>query len=1284
MRTIALFVAMLTLVSLGCWAADVAEKPVSSMPVLAVPGLGPVAPVQCVKWVYYDHPVVTKGSGDGGWVFGTEPAFDGYPASVKQPSIRVYWNCEAPTAEKPVHVIVDYKRPVAVTRYVHYYDRVETWKPWKDVDIYSSVDGENWALRQSITRLKRDFPQVLGIDKPVLARYYKIVVKSLLENVPKLHTYEIETYYGATVGNVTESSPTGIQGEPYNLRVRVVSPDAPVKGAVLRIVSAKGSLSGAQTVKVPDIARGGGVQTAARVIPLQPGDTPIFIELRVGKFLIDKRPYTIRARPKLAISDLTPSGAVVAKAGEIVKLRGRVTNQGSTPAAGVKVSWMGKSVALGNLAPGGSREFSLDAAAPSGYSEGLVEVSSNGLARTALRRAVICPTVTTWTVKTKSLSTLWNSNGIEGKMDTTFNNGGLISGWLMLFSNLGVAVPLTSVGTESEPAFAAVYNGSVIRVRLGVRKGGEDPEFHFGVIPDDPHPTVVPTAKFTIRFAVNDPKIMFRPHQDLFTKEHGPNSGYGNYTHYAPTRMLTVQTDVGTVSMVPDIDAMSWGYAGDFSMQTSLDIDLADPDPLGQGIWQPIWKGPMSFSIALPMRKGDHWDAYRHVVKDIFKFEQARQWAMPLTQMQMLNVRELERPENWSTIFNTMRSYPNCDFHYNFYGTTYTIPALYSYFLATDDEVAQTKAEAVKDWLIGVQESSGPLEGGWFSQYLVKGAPPQYLLEGTDQAGNRWMLPHSTGTSVKTLLWYYEASGKKDEKALASARRGCDFLIARQRTDGGWPYAYELDGKVKSEQADAGQIWCTWALWKMWEFSGDEKYRVAALKSKDFFVKTFYENHNYVGYWEDVSGSGGNVGRSSETYEAAIACQAFVEMGDPELALKVARDSAVSLWTRVVSTRQYETCYGQTIEQGSGGPSQAQSPMVGAAMQRMYEISGDRFWNDLSGAVKAIHFCADPDQYYGMCAIAGWDECLTGTICPPIDNVKSMTRPAFGGRGVWNEWQTAQYAWFALDWLVREANMRAPEFVKIDPTTLRGTVLGSEGRVKMPEERCTVTGIDHYDINWAGFSNDKDYVLIVMNHQEKTTVAVRPHDQMSGVSPLVSVGGGGEYKSMALQRKGAQYFVDIPAKSTAVLVWPKAEFEKWQSAEPGPALDEVIREGNARAPKHVSIDPATKSGTVLGFPGELRMPYERCDIAGVNHTEVTSAGYLNDEKFVLMLMNQGKSTPIMVRPHEAHLDIYTRAPRVLVGGGKGFKEIPAVRKGVQYWVDVPERSTALMIWDRIR
>ena len=132
--------------------------------------------------------------------------------------------------------MIDYRRPVAVTRFVHYFNTFRTPCAWRDVDIYSSTDKETWALKQSFANLPIDAPQVLGIDAPSPARFYKIVVKSLADGATHIETHEIETYYGATIGNVScdahRFSPSCVK-----INVRVVSPDAPLKGAKVRMVS---------------------------------------------------------------------------------------------------------------------------------------------------------------------------------------------------------------------------------------------------------------------------------------------------------------------------------------------------------------------------------------------------------------------------------------------------------------------------------------------------------------------------------------------------------------------------------------------------------------------------------------------------------------------------------------------------------------------------------------------------------------------------------------------------------------------------------------------------------------------------------------------------------------------------------------------------------------------------------------------------------------------------------------------------------------------------------------
>ena len=128
-----------------------------------------------------------------------------------------------------------------------------------------------------------------------------------------------------------------------------------------------------------------------------------------------------------------------------------------------------------------------------------------------------------------------------------------------------------------------------------------------------------------------------------------------------------------------------------------------------------------------------------------------------------------------------------------------------------------------------------------------------------------------------------------------------------------------------------------------------------------------------------------------------------------------------------------------------------------------------------------------------------------------------------------------------------------------------------------------------------------------------------------------------------------------------------------------------MREANLRAPQYVMIDPERLRGTVLGGSGRIKMPEEKCDINGIEHYDYNWVGYQNDQYYVLLLMNHKEKLTLHVRPHEAHLGIYSRPPRILVSDNKaGYQEAPVVKKGVQYELTLPEKGTALLIWDRIK
>jgi len=958
-------------------ATNAAETEVA-VPVSLIPALPSSAPAPEAKWDYYYHPVRITGNGRTGWPYGMRWAFDGYPTNPKQPYVRNYWRMESPpTPQNPAYVVIDYHRPVTVTRFVHYFMMDPGPSGWKDVDIYTSTNRQDWTLRQSARDLAPAYPQCVAIGEPVSARFYKIVVNRLTDGAPALQTLEIETWYGARPANANSSA---------------AAPSAPPR----------------------------------RQAALSSGAAKPCQELRVKGKGFDSQWQPLKD--------------------------------------GIGISY-----------------------------------------KTAMLSSPLACT-------------------------------------LKLFVG-GKPVALTPVKLEGKPALLAKLPEATVVLEPGATADGRDLRLACRLA-EVRETKPLQYLNVELRLAVAGARIMFRPHIDWYRVEKGPNVPETCNGHNSATRMLCIQTDQGCLSLVPSTDNMEWGFTKENEMTAAFRVPLADSDPFGD-IFRPITVSPVEFDLILPATQGDWWEAYRHVVRDLFKFEQPRQWAMPITQMQMLASRSNMRSEMWSEKWQTIRSHPWFDFFYQFYGTAYTLPSLYSWYLVTDDSGAKDKAAKVLTWLLAMQQKGGPTAGAWFSQYCVEKDPPE--LVGRDQAWNRWVMPHSTGTAAKTLLWYWEASGKQDAQAFAAARRGADWLLTTQRPDGSWPYALDLSGKPITDLADAGQIWCAWTLWKMYQYTGEEKYKSAAARSAQSFQQTFMDVHRYMGYWEDVSGAEGKVQRSWEGYEPAIAELVFADMGEKDLALAAAKDAAVWSWTRVTSTRQYETCYGETTEQSLCGPSQAQSPMIGLGAERVYELTGDKLWNDFAGAIKAINFCADPDQAYGMVATGGWDDPLTGVVGPPYDNVRPWVTPNNSkgdeyGRQVWNEWCTDQFAWLALEWLVREANLRAPQYVQIDPNTYRGTVLGLPGRVKMPEERCDVAGIDHTDINWTGYCNDQKYILLVMNHKEKCRVMIRPHEAHLDIltqPPQILVGSGSNYKEVKPVRNGVQYLVTIPADGTAILIWDR-------------------------------------------------------------------------------------------------------------------------------------------------
>ena len=161
-------------------------SPAAAEPVRARPG-------RCEKWDYYYYPPRIGGTGGTGWPSNARQAFDGYPTDISQPYRRNYWRSEL-KADQPAEVTIAYPKPVEVTQYVHYFIEPAAWK---QADVLTSADGETWEPLQGFAGLPPENPQVLRIDRPRDARFYRIVVRSLHGGAQEVMAHEIETYYEA-------------------------------------------------------------------------------------------------------------------------------------------------------------------------------------------------------------------------------------------------------------------------------------------------------------------------------------------------------------------------------------------------------------------------------------------------------------------------------------------------------------------------------------------------------------------------------------------------------------------------------------------------------------------------------------------------------------------------------------------------------------------------------------------------------------------------------------------------------------------------------------------------------------------------------------------------------------------------------------------------------------------------------------------------------------------------------------------------------------------------------
>ncbi len=555
----------------------VAPEPVSSMPVPQVSILGPTPPVRSMKWPYYDDPVSVSGPAVQGIYTMIQGGFDGFPTSVGQPYPVNQWRTDPAQKDVQPSVSIDYRRPVAVTRFMHYFDDARTPAAWKDVDILASADRNEWKLLRSLRGLPPDAPQVLGIDEPALAQFYKIEIKALADGATGLVTNEVETDYGATIGNIEVAQPWATQAEPYDLRVRVVNPDAAMHDVSIKLLAPAGTLAGRLEVQVPRVEAGEGAWVHCPVKPLVAGAIPLTWEMHQNGLPIDRRPYTLRCKPKLTLQCLSIAGALVVVEGDVLTLKGSILNDGTSPARRVNVQWLEGRAELGDLEPGANAQFEITAKARPGYHEGLVVAAADDGVRCCLRRSIISPTVKRFSVENRTCRTQWEEDHGALRWQTYLQGDAesRMSGTMAVLSGGHPCAVSLIQDDGSVGSLVAVVPGGVFLAHLHPTADGlEDQAWQCRVIPDDPETVDHPWLDLELRLGVDEPRVMFRPHIDWYTVEHGPNFRPLTNGHNSATRMMTIETDKGTVTLVPDTDNLTWGFTEDNQMTVQFQIPL--------------------------------------------------------------------------------------------------------------------------------------------------------------------------------------------------------------------------------------------------------------------------------------------------------------------------------------------------------------------------------------------------------------------------------------------------------------------------------------------------------------------------------------------------------------------------------------------------------------------------------------------------------------------------------------------------------------------------------------
>jgi hypothetical protein len=1083
-------------------------------------------------WDYQARPVKVVNPGiEETWNNAAHFAFDGYGGSTHPNSIAHGWFQEgAPSALKPFFCTIDYGEPVAISKFVHYFyvpsvkdyraDPLSTSSAFSSLNIHRSDDGIKWSLAESLTEMSADWPQVITLSHPAPARYYKLEVTGLIPGTEEMRTYEIESFAGPVIHEV-HPGPNGLRvGDDCTLHGQVAGAEHPAS----LTITAVSSIDIKASLRPVEVDSRGDFHVSLSA--LRSGNVPAVLELKDEQDeVVDSRTLTLRVAPRVVVSDVRADGVTVI---------GRLRNFGTTGAS-QRIACGKKSVSAGYLAPTKTKEFRLiEGTQGAGRHAVELRLEENDRATSHWAFPVERTSIAqTGRLHNQHVDVTWSAEGETLRLHSL--PGKELTAIRCTPEATFDGSPISFSASEADPGKVVLWGSHRDGwLRCTLELVGSSTCATFRSLNDGLQEEEKASGILALRLRPENVTFRFMPAY-VYSKE--PVSYFdGPYEKqplvlggwFPPTRMVALETTEGTVALVPDRDRCLMGIDQDDAVVR-------------------MRLGGEPAEILIPVVAGNWFDSFRHVVNDVYRFSEPRQYR-PLIESVIGEAKYLSTNEDiWSRKMQVVTSFPKQDYVYAFYGLTYTIPALYAWYQMTGDPRALERTRKCVQWLLdypGVRIKEGPTAGAFFSQYLSPGiekwqlgsvAIPQKGEGGCDQAINRWLEPHASGAVAWALLHYYVADGKHDYAALLAAKAALDWLLHIQNPSGGWFYAYKPDGTKLTEEEGAGNIWNIWALFRYGKLTGDRKYLDAAENGKTWFASKFLSKNICRGYWEDVSGDGGRVGLSWEAYEFGIAAVAFADMGDKDLAVEAARNAVTWIWTRELDCREYFNSVGHAHEQWNWPPATYVAPMFGLAAQTAYRLTGDEFFREFAGAAKTIGWWIVRETGNGVWParaaktdVGGAFWPLEGTEFVPLEEPFDVT--------FWVDWITAQQCTICLRWLVQEVNLRSEGKIAIDPETLRGAVLGSPGKVVLRPDEVRIEA-QHGQVNWLGYQTGRIRVLAILNHDAATSARVDFPAPFSVASRVLSSSDGKQWREEA-ERAGNPLEVVLPTRGTVLVIWP--------------------------------------------------------------------------------------------------------------------------------------------------